>query len=274
MAAWLAEHPQVFMSPVKEPHFFNFDYGAREFRSLRRYESLFDRATKQHRAVGEASTRYLYSRTAVPAIAKYAKNPRFIVMIRNPVDMVYSLHDETVFTGDEDVVEFESAWKLQTVRMYGDRVPRHCTDPQVLMYGPLCRLGSQIQLLLNTVTRKQLLIIKLEDIQEDARREYLRTLEFLELDDDGRTHFPAVNRAKRRRLPKIWHTARWVNNILRDVGFPHIGMGFMAFLNSRGRQERPRTPMSLAIRSQLNDYFLDDICLLEQLTGLDLARWK
>lgn len=26
LAHWLAGHPQVFMSPVKEPHFFNTDY--------------------------------------------------------------------------------------------------------------------------------------------------------------------------------------------------------------------------------------------------------
>src|SRR4030042_1778226 len=71
LAAWLADHPQVYMSSAKEPHFFNTDEPHHLSRSLSKYESLFEGAGIEHRAVGEASTGYLLSQVAVSNILNY-----------------------------------------------------------------------------------------------------------------------------------------------------------------------------------------------------------
>src|SRR5262245_35065298 len=67
LAAWLADHPDIFMSPTKEPHYFNTDH-KRYLNSLAGYEQLFEDATDRHSAVGEASVWYLYSANAVENI--------------------------------------------------------------------------------------------------------------------------------------------------------------------------------------------------------------
>lgn len=41
MARWLAEHLNIYMSPVKEPNFFNTDDQWTVTRTLRQYEALF-----------------------------------------------------------------------------------------------------------------------------------------------------------------------------------------------------------------------------------------
>lgn len=274
LATWLAAHPQVFFSQVKEPHFFNFDYAARSFRSLSQYERLFSAAKECHIAVGEASVGYLYSRTAVPAIIEYAKRPRFIVMVRNPVNMAYSLHEQTFFNGDEDESDFLLAWQLQAVRVYGDRIPKACLDPQLLLYGRLCQVGVQIKRLFEIVPHKHVLIVNLESIKRDARQEYQRVLEFLGLEDDYRQDFPVSNTAKERRYPTVWQAIRWTNRVLQSAGIPHIRLGLTQFLSDRDRKERPRPPMSDTVQSRLREYFLDDITLLERLTGWDLKHWK
>jgi len=274
VAAWLAEHPQVFFCPIKEPHFFNFDYAERRFRSLKHYEALFSAATERHVAVGEASVRYLYSRTAVPAILRYSTDSRFIVMIRDPVDMACSLHGQAVFNGDEMEADFSRAWDLQSVRVYGGAVPSGCKDPQLLLYGSLCQVGRQIRRLLDIVSTERVLVVNLEFLKRDPRHEYLRILRFLDLEDDDRQAFPARNTAKQLRFPRVWRSIRSTNRALRAAGVPHVRTGLTEFLHRHNRIERARAPMSEALRNRLREYFAADVALLEELTNLDLADWK
>ena len=92
MHAYLGQHPQVYMSSRKEPLFF-----APDLRGLpgdrigdtHAYLALFEDATDQRR-VGEASPYYLYSAHASDAIRRQCPDPRIIVMLRNPADMMYS----------------------------------------------------------------------------------------------------------------------------------------------------------------------------------------
>jgi hypothetical protein len=274
LSTWLANHPQVFFSPVKEPHFFNFDFGGRRFYTLSKYERLFSKACTEHRAIGEATPNYLYSQAAVPAILKYVKEPRFIVMVRNPVDMAYSLHEQAVFGGYEDEKDFSRAWELQNMRAYGDCLPRSCNDIQKLFYGPRCLMGDQLYRLFKTISREKVLVLNLDHIKQNAKREYQKVLSFLKLDDDGRTEFPVVNMAKERRFPKLYRFIKWTNEMFRSAGVPHIRIGITFFIYNNDRKVRPRPALSKAFRYSLYKYFEDNINLLENLTGWDLNDWK
>ncbi len=143
LASWLSAHPNIFMSTPKEPRYFNTDYAAPDRpRSLEKYEQLFAEATPKHKAVGEATTGYLRSEKAVPAILKYAPSARFIVCLRNPIEMVQSVHAQLVKKGTEIEVSFERAWALQEVRRRGYSIPKTCHDSKVLLYGQACTLGK------------------------------------------------------------------------------------------------------------------------------------
>jgi len=128
VAVLLSEHPHIYM-PQKEPHFFNTDH-RRFLNSLEGYERLFARADARHRAVGEASVWYLSSASAVKNILDYAPEAKFIVMLRNPVEMAPSLHEEQVFTGRENVTDFAKAWALQDVRRRGHQLPVMVVEPK------------------------------------------------------------------------------------------------------------------------------------------------
>ena len=50
---YLRPHPNVFMSPVKEPHFFATDLGEYPFvRTWEEYTALFQESTDRHLAIG------------------------------------------------------------------------------------------------------------------------------------------------------------------------------------------------------------------------------
>jgi hypothetical protein len=68
LATWLADHPNVYFSPIKEPGFFSTDVGNQLVKNPEVYARLFDGAGPEHLAVGEASTSYLISKVAVPTI--------------------------------------------------------------------------------------------------------------------------------------------------------------------------------------------------------------
>jgi hypothetical protein len=84
---YLNQHPQIFMSSAKEPHYFSHE--DRFSRGIEDYARLFDAG--EHCAFrGESSTTYMVSRKAVERIDAIIDEPRFIFILRNPIDRAYS----------------------------------------------------------------------------------------------------------------------------------------------------------------------------------------
>jgi len=195
LAAWLAAHPRIYMAPVKEPHFFNTD-DRQGVSTLAEYDALFSQANDHHSAVGEASVWYLSSSAAVGNILRYQPDARFIVLLRNPVEMVPALHAEMVLSGHENVRDFRAAWDLQDARRQGRHLPLFTWARRRLLYGEACALGAQMERLLAVAARERVLPVVLDDMATDPSAEYLRVLRFLGVADDGRKDFPVRNRAR------------------------------------------------------------------------------
>ena len=105
---YLDQHPGIYMSAIKEPHYFaaeireeNCDPGLRCRIARERnrcsgivaewdeYLRLFENATDET-ALGEASVCYLWSPTAPARIAERIPDARILVILRNPVDRAFS----------------------------------------------------------------------------------------------------------------------------------------------------------------------------------------
>jgi hypothetical protein len=271
LAAWLAEHPRIYMSPTKEPHYFNSDH-KRYLNSLEGYERLFADATENHLAIGEASVWYLYSAAAVPNILAYNPEAKFVVMLRNPIDMAPSLHEELVFTGREDVADFAYAWELQEARRRGENLPRMVAEPKLVQYRDLCSLGAQVERLFGLVPRERVKFILMEDVAKDPAAVYRDVLRFLGVPDDGRTEFAALNQAKTRRWPGLLVVA-WLVTSLKSLFGIERGFGLWTRIDAKNRVERPRAAVSPQMRQMLRNTFAADIALLQRLIGRDLRHW-
>src|SRR5688572_26342484 len=120
---YLRQHDRIFMPTVKECHFMADDFADfRRAHDLDEYLGLFEGATPRHVAVGEASVFYLMSDIAIPNIEAFNPNARHVVMLRNPVELVQSLHEQLLGTLHEDEPDFETAWRLQETRRAGRRI--------------------------------------------------------------------------------------------------------------------------------------------------------
>ena len=119
MYQYLNPHPDIFFSRKKEPHFFAADITTpRKIADERAYLSLFEGAENQKR-IGEASVLYLYSECAACEIKAFSPSARIIIMLRNPVEMMYSWYSERLYVGHEDIDDFESAIDAESDRRRG-----------------------------------------------------------------------------------------------------------------------------------------------------------
>lgn len=260
------------MSPVKEPHHFNAD-GLRGIAGRQEYESLFLQADDRHCAVGEASTNYLYSRVAVPAILKYDSGAKFVVCLRNPVQACQALHLERLYQGMEDVRDFEQAWNLQEARARGEYIPFNLrADPERLQYGKYCLFGAQMQRLYGVVPKNQVQVVLLDDIRDNPSQAYASVLHFLGAPEGFEPDFEIHNKAKRTRSIRLAVLIRAVGQLkkryLKDV---RLGMLQRVKSWNTGQPTNARRRDDTA--RMLRAYFKEDVVLLSSLIKRDLSGW-
>ena len=266
LAIWLGEHPEVFMCKPKEPYYYCPDVVAHRFVENRaEYERLL-RFAGSEQCVGEASTAYLRSRVAVPRILSDRPDARFVVCLRNPVDMAPSVHAQLLSGGRIRDRDFKIAWKKQ-ITWFTPSGPECIRD--------VCSLGTQVERLLSTVPRNQVLFVLQEDLKSMARMVYKGILDFIDVGDDGRTDFTAINTRLYTRSIGVARATSFAREVKSRVGVSkRLGIGpLISKINSRPANME-RSALSPDLRRSLLDAFRCDIELLESLIGRDLSHWR
>ena len=278
---YLRPHPDIFMSTIKEPHYFAKDLGTYpRIQTAEEYEGIFAGSTARHRRVGEASVYYLRSEVAIPNIRQFNPDARLIAMYRNPIDMVYSFHSQLLYVAEEDELDFEKAWRLQERRRQGLDIPPRSRGPFLLQYAELGRFGTQTERLLATFPRAQVKLILFDDFAKSPQAVYDDVIEFLGLPHDGRTEFPRINDNKRARVDWLRRFARKPPPVLRKafrglkqaVGGEGIAAVKKRIVEANTVKER-RPPLTPGFRAELAETFRDEIALLGRLLGRDLSHW-
>jgi hypothetical protein len=112
---FLQQHPEIYLRPDKrpEPHFF---FKATEYaKGIRYYEERWFPAKGAWRAVGEASTSYLFGAEVPARIAQHLPGIRLISVLRNPIDRAFSGYWHSVRSGIEKL-DFAAAIEHEVER--------------------------------------------------------------------------------------------------------------------------------------------------------------
>jgi hypothetical protein len=271
---YLAAHPAVFIPELKEPNYFSpeFDWYGRHVATLPEYEGLFSSA-QAHALIGDASVMYLYSKVAIGKLMAHNVNAKIIVMLRNPIEAARSMHAFQRQHEQEDVVDFEQAWRLQEARLEGRHLPPRWPYPQLKQYGPLYCYAPQVRRLLAQVPRNQCLFLLFEEFFADPSRQFARVLDFLGLPPDpARTAFPVVNQTIGVRSLRLDRLLRQPPAALLALRHAAHAFGFhpIRALQSLNRFASERPPLRESFRAELEEYFSVGIAELEQLLGREL----
>lgn len=274
MAFWLRQHPEVYFSPMKEPHFFNDQDELWETRDLATYNKLYEGVTEVHKAVGEGSTWYLFSPEAVPNIEEYTGgDARYIVCLRNPVDMAHSLHSEMHVNGNEPEPDFEKAWRLQDSRAAG-KVSAMSMAPSHLQYRNACALGTLLKRVTDLIPPERIKILLIDDIAKQPQETLQDVLRYLDVSDDiSQVDFEAKNSAKKPKYQAVIRLVSAVGALKRALNI-RVGLGVINRMRRWNTVTAQRDSLRPEFRAELVAAFAAEVDLLETITGQNLDHWR
>jgi hypothetical protein len=278
---YLRGHPDIYMSPVKEPHFFSAIEagppdpagGRPRYRSVgvinreQDYIKLFAGAHPSQLA-GEASTSYLSDRHAADRIQKKAPQAKIIAVLREPVSRAYSQYLLDLREGREPCPSFYDALQrdYQGMVKYQDAGSFYIWPG--LYYQHLKRY-------LDIFDKEQVHIYLYDDLAADTIGVVQDLCSFLDVPFYDGSFFNPDRKyhtygAPRNPLFKWIGQSRSVRSLAAAVAPMHLLIPLRDRLVDRQQAKPPLDPRA---REFLRPIYHDDILKLQELIGRDLNAW-
>jgi hypothetical protein len=257
------QHPDVFMTHVKEPNFFAFDdknpvhvaekSGRFRVRSLTQYEFLF-RGASAGQSKGEVSPSYFRSETAAIRIHEAIPDCRLIVSLRDPVDRAYSAYQMAYrHGGTKERFERIDPWEAPWLRnsLYAKGVRRYMD-----LFG-----------------RSGISVVLFEDIKERPQSLMQSLFRFVgvnpEFSVDVSRRFNPGGMPKWQGLYRLSEFLRRTPGVLELT--PKVLRRAMA--NARDKTLKRARPLEPAVRAKWLECVKGDILETQEILQMDLSRW-
>lgn len=282
LGSYLDSHPDVYVAGSELSYFgsdldFRTENGDPWHISWDAYCQWFaGHAEERYRA--DRSVFYLYSRRAAEEIHRYDPSSRIIVMLRHPVDQMYSEHSEMLFQGEEDLPDFAAALAAEDERRQGRRIPEGCRHPFALLYRDIASYADQLERYLSVFDREQVHIVIYDDLASDPAGVFREVLEFLDLEKSHRPEFTVVNGNKVVRSALLRRTLSGASPGLRRtaralVPSPRTRAQLRRRLQKLNTVARLRPPMDPGVRRELEAEFGPEVRRVETILGRQLPAW-
>ena len=274
----LEAHPEIFVPERKEIHFFGTDlFSPTYVRDLDEYLRLFAGAGEAKRA-GEASVWYLYSKRAAQEIKEFCLEASIIIMLRNPVDMIYSLHSQHLYNGAENIEDFAEALRAEVDRKQGRRLPPDVPAVERLFYREVAKYSDQVERYLQTCGSENVKVIIYDAFKQDPAQICRETFAFLQVDADVEPRIDVVNPNKQLRSKAVQsilnQPPRFLGKVARPLTTPSLRHRLFATAQGWNTNYAPRPPLPDDLRQQLQQEFAPEIERLGTLLDRDLTNWS
>ena len=311
---YLSQHPEIYVTPRKETHFFAVDDFPPSFkgpgdeklntsviRDEEQYAQLFASVTGK-KAIGESSAFYLYFLGTAERITQAVPDAKIIILLREPVARAFSAYSYMVSNGRETLSfeeglnqeeerrqeGWEPIWWYKELGLYYRQV-RHYLEVfgtqqvKVLLYDELCaNAGQMLRDVFAFLVQNQQTY---SGMNEHAKASYRMTFPKMFPDyalgveedvgiDTSVRHNPS-GAPKSRRLYTL------LGNFIDNPNF--LEKRIKSLLPSRLREawaskaiDKLTRPALLdpQIHAQLQAYFAEDVSKLEDLLHRDLLSWQ
>lgn len=240
---YLAQHPRIYLSPLKETNFFalegepprfcgpgDHDYvNCLSITTLEGYAAQFA-GVRDETAIGEASPLYLYSPKAVGRIRHYVPDARLIAFVRNPVDRAFSAFLHLVRDEREPCREFREALAAEEERI-------RAGWEHIWHYKRMGLYHEQLRRYYDVFPADRIKVFLYKDLRLEPRRTLREIFGFLQVD-------PVF-------VPDTSERYNVTNNLPPEK----------------------RPALLPEVRAELRAYFREDSLRLQDLIGRDLSHW-
>nr|MDJ0573337.1 sulfotransferase [Pleurocapsa sp. MO_192.B19] len=281
--SYLKQHPQIYMSPIKEPRFFapelftehRGDASRKGMCRIRErysvplsfddYCTLFQEVSNEV-AIGEASTEYLYIPKTPERIKQYIPDVKLIAILRNPVERAFSAFCYLVRDGDEKL-NFEQALREEDKRINQKKWP-------CWYYKQVGFYYAQVKRYFDTFSREQIKIYLYEDLETKTIDVVEDIYRFLGVDD---TFTPDLTRKNISGIPKsrflqdLFTTKNPIKTVFKPFVSKQLRLSIAKSILKRNLGAKPT--LSPEIRQELIDIYREDILKLQELIQRDLSEW-
>ena len=274
---YLAQHPQVFLSRVKEPMFFSREeYYAR---GLDWYEGFYFDGAENYPVRAEATPHYLYwSEKVAPRIKEvYGERPvKFIVSFRDPVSRAYSWYWNMVREGREDL-DFDEALRVEEYRLKQNRSELYQLGSMVYGYSAGSRYASLLQPYLELFSPENFFFVFQDDLKSRVNETCEEIFEFLGIESSTQVNTSKSNPAAMPRSRLLHKTLRQ-RSLFKEFIKPFIPMKIRRPLKAKmmrvNLKETPYVPLDPQLAHELRLSYRSEIEKLEKITGRELSSWK
>lgn len=284
---YLKQHPDVFMSGVKEPHFFGFEpdtevweirNGKRQKNSFiitdyKAYQDLF-RTASPAQARGEASVMYMYLPGSATRIKTHVPEAKLIAVLRNPVERAYSAYLHFVREAEEPCATFADALAAEPTRVAEGWAARY-------HYQEMGFYARQLSRFYDEFSAEQIRVFLYDDFKRDPQGVSRSIYRFIGVDEsftpDTTTKHNISGVPKNRLLHQMHHFLKndhplksLAKTFIRPSARSMLKRQWLARLESRNLS---KPPLSDELAAQLTEVYRSDILELQGLLGRDLSHW-
>lgn len=271
---YLNQHPEVFMSPVKETHFFDYGGGKRmdvgpgrvpgpAVTSMEQYEGLFD-GVRAEKAVGEATPTYLYLPESPGLIGRHVPGAKLVAILRDPVDRAYSAYQHAVRNGREPLRDFAAALAEEDKRV------REGWHP-IFHYKTRGFYHAQLSRYADALAEGRLRVYLYDDLRADQFGLMRDLFHFVGVDEtftpDTSTRYNISGVPRNRTVGMLAKRFGGLVPALKRV------VPFEARQRMKRRVFVKAPPLDPAVRRGLIEGYRDDVLALQSLIGRDLSGW-
>lgn len=257
MYFYLNASPDVFMSPVKEPHFFGEDlYDPNHIQNIDDYLDLFKDA-RNEKIIGEASVWYLYSKTAAKEIFDFSPQAKLLIHLRDPREMIPSLHNHHLFRG---YLQGSDSSSFRTK----------------IDYTQLAAYASQIDRYLDVFPAEQIKIVFFEDFVNDTGKVFADIMNFLNVNDQFQPEFIRHNPRRTHRIKNVEGILNQLRSLAKKIPLSKLKPFYKRvdrLLRQWNTQVISNENQSEILSADICRALIPEIQKLEQLTGRNLAHW-
>lgn len=268
---YLKRHPEVFMSPIKEPNFFSYDETVRQnlyhkekgVGSFDEYTKLFEQANGHHKAIGEASVSYLFYPSVPGKIKELIPDAKIIMSLRDPVDRAYSHY----------FMEHKLGYVHTSIENIISKKSKHRNAH--LWYQQYIELGlytEQVKRYLDVFGKDNVRIFIYDELAEDMEGMILNVFDFLDID---KTYIPELEgkyntySTPRNQLIRLMYAQKNLRTLARKI-MPQERIDWVKNFFLTRKMKTPRRDETVA---QLREFYKPDIMKLEKLLNKNLSRW-